>query len=454
MSKMATVLVKRGFVERGWPRFKRTFLIFVASLVALHPIAVKAAETLGWDDCVLEAARANPDLHVAESHLKSARYQVKSAWSGFFPQLSANLGYSFGSSSTNFATLPGSVPNTTATGGGGTDSFYSASVSASENIFAGFSDKAKIKQAQANREVARTGVDSARAQLSFDLESSFAGLLYAQKALKLTQDIIRRREEDRNMIQLRYENGRENKGSLLLSKAYWEQARYDELQAKDDIKVSRRQLAKVLGRDETADIRIVGAVPISTPPAIQDLKSLAHLSPDYQKAMAEKKAAKAAVTAARSPFFPSLNVTATAGKQGSDWPPQNGRWSVGSNLSFPFFSGGKDYYATKSATASLEAATYNEESIGRQVTTKLEQALTGFVEAVQKLRTDQSFLDAATVREEIARRQYENGLLSFQDWDIIENDLIARQKQVLQSQRDRIINEAAWEQSQGKGVFR
>jgi hypothetical protein len=43
--------------------------------------------------------------------------------------------------------------------------------------------------------------------------------------------------------------------------------------------------------------------------------------------------------------------------------------------------------------------------------------------------------------------------MSFEDWDRIENDLIQRQKTVLQSQRDRVTAEAAWEQAQGKGVI-
>ena len=43
--------------------------------------------------------------------------------------------------------------------------------------------------------------------------------------------------------------------------------------------------------------------------------------------------------------------------------------------------------------------------------------------------------------------------LNHLDWDIIENDLINRQKAYLQTKRDRISAEASWEQTQGKGVF-
>ena len=66
-------------------------------------------------------------------------------------------------------------------------------------------------------------------------------------------------------------------------------------------------------------------------------------------------------------------------------------------------------------------------------------------------RDPQSFAEAAVIREKVARQKYNNGLQTFGDWDLIENDLITRQKTLLATQRDRTTAEAAWEQSQGKG---
>jgi outer membrane protein TolC len=119
----------------------------------------------------------------------------------------------------------------------------------------------------------------------------------------------------------------------------------------------------------------------------------------------------------------------------------------------PLYSGGKDYYATKSAASSLEAAVSNTDSTEHQLLVNLKQTHAGFVESVEKLKVDQAFLEAATTRAEIARSKYNNGLMTFEDWDIIENDLIQRLKTFLQSQRDRVIAEASWELAQGKGVI-
>jgi outer membrane protein len=83
----------------------------------------------------------------------------------------------------------------------------------------------------------------------------------------------------------------------------------------------------------------------------------------------------------------------------------------------------------------------------------LKQTYASYAESAEKLKVDQAFLDAAFTRAEIARSKYNNGLMSFEDWDRLESDLIQRQKNFLQSQRDRVVAEAAWEQAQGKGVI-
>ena len=146
-------------------------------------------------------------------------------------------------------------------------------------------------------------------------------------------------------------------------------------------------------------------------------------------------------------------MSGSVGREGPDWAPQNDRRTVGLNLTLPLFSGGKDYYATKSASASLEAASSGKDNVERQLFVRLRQTYAGYVEAAEKLKVDRQFVEAATARAEIARSRYDNGLMTFDDWDRIESDLIQRSKSLLVSRRDRVNAEAAWEQAQGKGVI-
>ena len=160
-------------------------------------------QTLSWDACVKEVPLNNPELKAAFENQRAADFGVWGAHSPFLPQLSGSLSYS---KSTTASTAP--------------TSSYATTLNASQNLFSGFQDQAKLKQAQANAVTSAVALEISKAKVSYDLKAAFTSQLYAQSSVNLTQDIKRRRQENMNMVQLQFESGRENKGSLLLSKAF------------------------------------------------------------------------------------------------------------------------------------------------------------------------------------------------------------------------------------------
>jgi len=421
--------------------------IFILLMGCVWIASTAAADVLSWEDCVQEASQGNPDLRAAQENLRSSEFLAHAAISGYFPQITASLS----ASREHVSGLP--EPSLASTSWGASSTSYSASITGSQNLFSGFQDWAKWRQAEANAQASQANLDTVKAKVSYDLKSAYAGLLYAQNSLELAKNIIQRREENYNLVELRFQSGNENKGSLLLSKAYLNDAKLSALQAEGAIRVAQSQLAKVLGRDSYDDLRVVGAVPISLPPKDPVIVELVKRTPDHRKAVAFERSAEESVTLSRSSFLPSLSLVGSIGRQGDTFFPNNDYWSVGVTLSYPLFSGGRDYYSTKSALEVLAAASSSRASVDNEVRTQLTQALTGFIEAVERLKVDKSYLEAATAREEIGRSKHNNGLLSFDNWDIIENDLIAKQKSVLQSTRDRIVSEASWEQALGTGAI-
>jgi outer membrane protein TolC len=395
------------------------------------------ADALSWQACVELAARGNPEVRAARATLEATAAQEGVARSGFFPGVSGSLGYTNGATNSAIATHT-----------------YAASLSVSQNLFSGLSDQARVAQAAANTTGSGESLRSVKAKVSYDLKSAFEGLLYAREYADLTQDITSRRTENLRLVDLRFESGRENKGSVLLSRAYLEQARYDDLQAKHGTANARIALARTLGQDDAPAIEITGRMPLVEPADVDpDFRALASETPDLRLAAAQENAAEAGISVARAGYFPSLALSGTAGRQGPDFFPESERWSLGLNLTVPILNGGKDFYSTRAAREGWISAASGRENVDRTTQSKLAQAYHAYVEAVAKLKVDDSFRQAALTRAEIARKKYNNGLLTFEDWDVIENDLISRQKAYLTSRRDRAIAEAAWEQAQGKGVI-
>jgi outer membrane protein TolC len=414
-------------------------LFFLTSL----GVRAEAPGVLTWSDAVASMRENNADLRAAEASLRSTRELEGVARSGFLPEVTGTLNYSRGDD-VNAATRPVDEH----------DGVYSGTLNASQNLFAGFQDVGKLRQASANTESAAANLQLVRARVGYDLVNAFEGVVYARGYGRLTEEIIRRRGENLRLVQLRFQSGRENEGSVLLSRAYLEQAKYDDLQAKNAFRVARAQLMRALGIDD-GDLRDVsGDVPVSEPKGTPSMKALAQETPDYIQALAQERAQQAAVTVARSGFYPTLAMAGKVGETGhAPFAEDRDQWSVGVNLTLPIFNGGSDFYGTRSAAAEAARAEAARINVGRQVLAKLEQTYAAYIEAVTKLRVDESFRNAAQLRAEIARKKYNNGLLTFDDWDVIENDLINREKAYQQSRRDRVLAEAAWQQALGKGVI-
>ena len=417
--------------------------LFLASTLAALPTSSATGQTLTWQQCLERAIASNPELRAATQDLQAAEFRVRGAGAGYLPELSANARYTDSSTS----------GNSSSTFTGSDEPTRSAGLEAKQNIFAGFRDQASVERAQANRANIDANLQLIKSRVSADLKSAFAALRYAQDAIVVANDIIRRREENLRLVELRFEGGRENKGSYLLSKAQVQQARFELLQANEAVLVAQRRLAKAIAFEQPEMLQVVGQPAISDPPTTVDLRALLQQVPAHRQAVANVDVASADIRLARSGLLPSLDLTASTNNVKPDSEPSERRDTVGVQLSIPIFSGLRDYYATESATATHAASVDTLADTDRQLLTQLQQTWSDFIQAVQLVEVNRSFLEAQRVRAEIARNRYNNGLMSFEDWDLIENDLITRQRTMLLTERDRVTAEAAFEQAQGIGAI-
>lgn len=414
----------------GFTPIKR--LVLILSILSLGPVC--AAATYSFSECLEIIKKNNGELQAAQESVQAAKDTLSASYSGFLPQVSANLSYNRGQTENNNA------------------EGYNANLSATETLFNGFSDVAKISDAEGKLKAAQAQLQITLAKLSFDLKSAFAGVLYAQDSLKLSKSIEKRRSDNLNLVRLRFQSGRENKGSVLLSEAYLKQARLDVLKAQHSLDTAQATLVRVLGLPPEESVEITGTVPELTRPAQTPVfLDLAEKTPDIRQSQAQLQSAEAGLTTSRSNFYPTLSLKGSVGKNGEDFFPENDLWSVGATLSWSLFSGGRDYFTQKSSFAQKLVAENSLRNLRLDLIAKLRDAYAGFIEAVEDVSVSAAFAEAATTRAEIARSKYNNGLSSFDDWDIIENDLITRQKDLTLKRRDRVIAEATWQKTQGIG---
>jgi len=404
--------------------------------------AARAAEPpVTWDECVGELIRNNPQLSAAGAAVEKAHADVRGNYGPFLPQVSASG--SIGKSNTELDT--GYQDSTS----------YKASLSAYQSLFAGFGDVATLRRSQALLKIAEINLQATKAALSATLRQSFARLMYAQDFVLLSEVIAARRKENVNLVEMRFEAGRENKGSDLRSKAYYRQSRFEVTQAQRGLKTAQQQMAATLGRHEISALTVTGKWDFAAlPEEAPDFNALALQTPDHRSAATQVRAAKEGVRIAKSSFFPTWSVNGSIGRSDDDsLIPKNDQWSVGTAISLPLFAGGQNWYGMRGAKADQRKAEDTLHDTLNQMVATLEDRFVAWQDAAERTDVQNEFLKAAEVRAEIARAQYQNGLLSFEDWDLIENDLIDKQKAVLTSQRDAVVAQAAWEKALGTGAI-
>ena len=407
------------------------------SLFLLLVPAAMAGEVLTLDDCLAEAARNNPDLAVARAAVEKAQYARRAEYSGFLPQLSGDA-----STSRRGSKASDSDPSVTSDNN-------SFGLTAKQTLYAGGRNRAALESGSASLDSAKASLGAAQADLTYNVRDAFAGLLYVQQQIDLNRAIVARRQDNVDLIDLRYESGRENKGSLLRMQAQLKEAQAELSQAERRLGVARRQLASVLGRDEADAFSVTGTwatVAADAPASFADLMTA---TPERRRALANVRSARAGVKSARSGYLPDVAASASVSQSGESWMPQGEEWYVGVALSYPFFPGGRNFMDVRAAKAGVKEAEAGLSATDAALLASLEDAYASYLDAVEQVGVQESYVESAEVRAEIARSEYASGLTSFDEWDRIESDLINSRKQYLSVRRAAVVAGAKWEQAQG-----
>ncbi len=408
-------------------------LVLVLLLIATRT----EARNINWKEAIKLAAENSLEYQAALANYTSVQALEMGNLTGFLPKLTA--------------TATG-----THSGAPATDSThsYTAQLTLSQNLFAGFSDYNLFYLKRTNTQSALATFLNVRSRLSQELKQAYAELYYIQDYKKLVTDILRRRVENNSNVKLQYNVGRENKGSLLLSQSYVDSAEFDLLTTMHSEEIFIGNLKRILGGNSEETLFVTENISkeelaIKNP----DFNKIAEQHPDVRIAKFDEEQAFYNKRISFAQFLPSLDFSGSYSYSGAVFMPDQDRWSLGLTLSIPLFEGLKSVSAYKSAQAKLEGGRFTALNTLLKVTNTLKQTFYSYSEAIQKEKIDESFRQAAILRAEVARNKYKNGFISFEAWDTVEADLITRQKEILFSEKNRIIKQSLWEQAQSIGVF-
>ncbi len=238
---------------------------------------------------------------------------------------------------------------------------------------------------------------------------------------------------------------------MLTAEANLAQAQYENSQAKRDVEVARRELTKEMGRTQLTPIEVKGDLEVKDAAKEKpDFEALAKNNPSLQQLIAKKNSADFSLKSAYANFSPTLSGQAGANKTSSHWSPQNDQWNLGLTLSMPIFEGGLRFAQVSQAKALLNQLRANERSTADGIVLTLEQTWAALQDAMDNVQVQEKSLIAAEERSKIAQAQYSTGFISFDNWTIIEDNLVRAKTTFLDAQANALLTEANWIQAKGE----
>ncbi|MFQ3675791.1 MAG: TolC family protein, partial [Endomicrobiia bacterium] len=370
------------------------------------------SETFTWEKILLETKTKNPTLIKSKQLLDQAEINYKILWSNFLPKItaSADVTRSGNNSSSDEITR------------------YSYGVSGRLTLFNGFGDMAQLQIKHIELQIAQEQFKRTYADIIYNVKKSFINLLWAQKNVELAEKIYSRRKDNYELIKLRYEAGREDKGSLLKVEADLLNSEFELKKAYRNKTVYLNQLLKDIGTESLKDIIVEGTFYTDKPDIVTTFLDLAKNTPEYKIAELKLKKSEQEIVYAKSIFYPDLSLSVNISAFGTEFPLNSRNWSSGLELSFPLFSGRKNYYnyLLSEKNKIIQEQSFNETKL--QLLSNLESVYNTLIDDYETIKIREKYLQASEEQTKITTLKYLNGLVSYYDWYSVENEYINAQK--------------------------
>jgi outer membrane protein TolC len=390
-------------------------------------------DVLTWQECVQQAKQHNPELASAIEDITQAISDKDISLSAVLPQIDTEA----------------SAKKSKSSGRDKTDS-YSYGVSGRQLIFDGFKTASDMASASNIIRAQQYNYDLVSSNIRLDLKRSFISLIRAQELVRIAENITQRRKQNFELVNLRYKGGREHKGALLTAEADLAQAEFEVEQARRSILLSGRELLKYIGQPRELPLKAEGEFSLREGYAAKpDIDYIADSTPFLQELIAKKDAAANDLNSREADFMPKVYLGASFGRINDDWPPRHDEWSAGVSVSLPIFEGGRRISEVSKSRSRLNQAISGTRSGRYTVLIALERSWKDLQDSITNVSVQKRFLEAADERAKITRAQYSTGLATFNDWIIIEDNLVKAQKAYLNAQAEMLVAEAYWIQAIG-----
>jgi outer membrane protein len=260
--------------------------------------------------------QTQPDVVRAATAVRNAGAQRRSAWGAFLPTVTATSSGSdfFSEGTSRIDPITGQL-----TSGNSSNRSISTNLSANVDLFTGFRRGAEMRAARADEDAANASLLDARFQQALTTTNQFFDALAAAQLVRVRETSVRRAEEQLNTSVAKLRAGSATRSDSLRSLVTLGNTRLDLITTQAQLAAAEANLARLIGvsgrvhaLDDSAFYRVQPAIDT------QALRTEAETkSPRVRSSAASAAAARATLRASRSAYWPTLNLAANTGWNGS-----------------------------------------------------------------------------------------------------------------------------------------
>jgi NodT family efflux transporter outer membrane factor (OMF) lipoprotein len=388
-----------------------------------------AAPAPGWwrelgdpvlDAFVERAISENREVVRAVAQVRAARAARRGAAAEYFPTLDAAAGYQLRRPSSTTASPTDSSTDAPSRDREFDDFFVGFDSAWELDLFGGI----RRSNEQAARELEAAGADLGAVLVSVlaELASNYVEVRSLQARLAIAEDNARSQSDTLDLARWRYEAGLV--GALDVEQATYNlaqtRARIPDLQT--FLAAAANRVAVLLGTPAgSVDAELARREPVPAPPrdvAIGLPTDLLRRRPDVVAAERRLAAATAAIGVATAELYPKLSLSGSFEISATDIARLDTAaargFAVGPTVRWNIFAGGRLRALVAQRSAEADAALAAWESAVLAAYEEAQNALVAFAQEQRRLERLAEARTAARKAQELARMQYESGVLDFQ----------------------------------------
>ena len=407
-----------------------------------YPKAAEVANTKWWrqfgdpalDQLIETALRENLDVQAAAARVDQFLGALSTTRSQFFPQ----FGYS-GEASRNRASQvgPAAIPGTNPS-----YSLYQASLNASWQIDLFGRVRRQSEAAQAQVYASEQGRRGVILSLVTTTATNYIVLRSLDRQLEIARNTARNYADTKDLFQLRFKGGVVSEVELAQIESQYQLALATIPSLEQQIAAQENLISVLLGRNPGAiprgksiDELVPPAIPAGLPSELLERR------PDVLQAEQNLVAVNANIGVAKSLYFPSISLTGLFGSLSTaagDFLTGPARtWTVAADLAGPIFTFGAISGQVRTAEAAQQEAMLFYRSTILNAFRDTNDALVGSTKKREESEAQARRVRALRDYARLARLRFDNGVSSYVEVLIAENDLFSAELTAVSTQADR-----------------